>query len=223
MVVRESFENSLNQLQEKMAEMGRQTEAMMEKSFQALKNQDIELALRVIEDDNEVDVLEEEIDQLAIWLIVREQPVARDLRQIVGALRISSEIERVADYAVNISKSTIKIGKVNSLIDIKKLETMKNHCITMLRNALDAFFNEDIVLAKEAGDMDDMVDELSDTVYKELTKYLKDHCDDTIHAVELLFVNRHLERMADHITNIAESAAYLIKGKKYDLNPPNIS
>ncbi|WP_033829637.1 phosphate signaling complex protein PhoU [Bacillus andreraoultii] len=219
MVARESFDNSLHELEEKMLEMGKLTETMLEKSFTALQNQDVELAIRIIEDDNEVDDLEEEIDQLAIWLIVREQPVARDLRKIIGAIKISSEIERVADYAVNIAKSTIKIGEVVSPINIASLEAMKDICIQMFQKSLQAFFHENIALTKEAGDMDDKVDDLSDGTYKQLTTYIKDHCEDTTQVVELLFVNRHLERTADHITNIAESAAYLIKGRKYDLNP----
>ncbi|MEQ2525854.1 phosphate signaling complex protein PhoU [Robertmurraya yapensis] len=218
MVVRENFENSLQELQVKMEEMTQLTVESLEKSFDALKTQDVELALRVIEEDNEIDDLEEEINQLAIWLMVKEQPVARDLRKIIGAIKISSEVERIADFGVNIAKATIKIGNGDSLINKTSLEAMKEVCITMLNKALKSFFDENMALAKEVGDMDDEVDEYSDETYKQLTGHLCERQEETNQLVQLLFVNRYLERTADHITNIAESAAYLIKGRKYDLN-----
>lgn len=218
MVVRENFENSLQELQVKMEEMTQLTVESLEKSFDALKTQDVELALRVIEEDNEIDDLEEEINQLAIWLMVKEQPVARDLRKIIGAIKISSEVERIADFGVNIAKATIKIGNGDSLINKTSLEAMKDVCITMLNKALKSFFDENMALAKEVGDMDDEVDDYSDETYKQLTSHLCENQEETNQLVQLLFVNRYLERTADHITNIAESAAYLIKGRKYDLN-----
>jgi phosphate transport system protein len=219
MVVRESFESSLKELEEKIVEMERLTIIMLEKAFSSLKTQDIEGALRVLEEDDEVDELEEEINQLALWLMVKEQPVARDLRMIIGAIKISSEVERIADFAVNIAKVTLQIGKSGSNANTEKLEEILGICLTMLHKSLKAFFKGEMSLAKEVGDMDDKVDELSDFVYRELTSYLSEHPEETNHVVQLLFVNRHLERVGDHITNIAESAAYLIKGRIYDLNP----
>ncbi|MDF1510923.1 phosphate signaling complex protein PhoU [Robertmurraya sp. DFI.2.37] len=218
MVVRENFENSLQELQTKMTEMGELAILSLEKAFSAFQTQDIELALRVIEEDNEIDDLEEEINQIAIWLTVKEQPVARDLRKIIGAIKISSEIERIADFGVNIAKSAIKIGSGHSLISLTQLESMKDACINMLQKALQSFIDENIVLAKEVGDMDDVVDDFSNETYKKLTTYLSEHPEETNQLVQLLFINRYLERTADHITNIAESAAYLIKGRRYDLN-----
>jgi phosphate transport system protein len=218
MVVRENFENNLQELQDKMSEMNALTIEAFENAFTAFKAQDVELALRVIEEDNEIDVLETEINQFIVWLMVKEQPVARDLRRIIGALKISAEIERVADFAVNIAKSTIKIGKTNSLIQATKLEEMKIISIDMLQKAVSSFIEENILLAKEVGSLDDQVDDFYSENYKQLTSYLSGNAADTNQAVQLLFVNRYLERAADHITNIAESAAYLIKGEIYDLN-----
>lgn len=218
MVGRENFENNLEELQEKMAEMGELTVSSLEKAFKAFKEQDIELALRIMEEDDDIDELETEINQLAIWLMVKEQPVARDLRRIIGALKISSEIERIADFAVNISKATIKIGNSEPLMGITSLERMKELSIDMLQKSLKSFFDGNIVLAKEVGNMDDQVDQYSDENYKQLTGYLSGHPEETNQLIQLILVNRYLERTADHITNIAESAAYLIKGRKYDLN-----
>lgn len=218
MVVRENFDNKLQELQAKMKTMSDLAAASLEKGFEAFKTKDIELALKVIEEDEVVDDLEIEINHFIIWLMAKEQPVARDLRRIIGALKISSEIERIADFGVNIAKSTIKIGTANSLVDITILEKMKEISITMLQKGLDSFIEGDIKLAKEVGELDDEVDKYSGEAYKLITGYLKEHPEETDHLVQLLLINRYLERTADHITNIAESAAYLIKGQMYDLN-----
>ncbi|MFJ7935568.1 phosphate signaling complex protein PhoU [Sporosarcina sp. NPDC096371] len=216
--MRENFEKNLEELKRKIAEMGELSIIALERAFKALKTQDVEIALKAIEGDTAIDNLEKEINQFAIWIMAKEAPVSRDLREIIGVLRISSEIERVADFAVNIAKSTITIGKTNSLLEMTHLEKMKEVSIEMLRKALQSFLEENIALAKEVGDLEDEVDQYSGETYKKLTTYLSEHPEETNQLVQLLFVNRYLERTADHITNIAESAAYLIKGQIYDFN-----
>ena len=218
MVIRENFEKNLEELKRKITEMGELSIIALERAFKALKTQDVEIALKVIEGDTAIDNLEMEINQFAIWIMAKEAPISRDLRQIIGVLRITSEIERVADFAVNIAKATIKIGNTKSLLEITHLEKMKEISIEMLRKALQSFLEENIVLAKEVGDLEDEVDQYSGETYKKLTTYLSEHPEETNQLVQLLFVNRFLERTADHITNIAESAAYLIKGQIYDFN-----
>lgn len=218
MAPRENFEKNLSELQGKLVEMVDLTTVIIELSFTALKTQDVELALKVIDNDNEIDDLENEINQMAIWLMAKEQPVARDLRRIVSIIKISAGIERIADFAVNIAKSTIMIGKQPSLLDLSQLEQMKITGVMMLKKAIESFINEDINLAKEVGELDDKVDAMNKETYETLTLYLKTHADDTDQLVQMLFVNRYLERLADHVTNIAESTAYLIKGQIYDFN-----
>lgn len=218
MVIRENFHNNLEKLKSKISEMGDQSSVALERAFKALKTQDVEIALKVIEGDTAIDNLETEINQIAIWVMAKEAPVSRDLREIIGILKISSEIERVADFAVNIAKATIKIGNTQSLLEITHLEKMKEISIEMLRKALQSFLEENIVLAKDVGVLEDEVDQYNVETYKKLTTYLSDHPEETNQLVQLLFVNRYLERTADHITNIAESTAYLIKGQIYDFN-----
>lgn len=218
MVIRENFEKKIEELKGKIAEMGELSITSFDKAFNAFKLQDVEIALNVIDEDTEIDNLEMEINQFAIWLMVKEQPVARDLRMIIGVLKISSEIERIADFAVNLAKATIKIGKTKSLMDITHLEQMKDLSILMLQKAVQSFLEENIVLAKEISALEDEVDRHYKETYNKLTKYLSEHPEETNQLVQLLFVNRYLERTADHITNIAESTAYLIKGKIYDFN-----
>jgi phosphate transport system protein len=218
MVVRENFDNKLQELEAKMKTMSDLAGSSLKKAYEAFKTKDVELALKVIDEDEVVDDLEIEINHFIIWLMAKEQPVARDLRRIIGALKISSEIERIADFGVNIAKSTIRSGNTNTLVDITNLDKMKDISITMLQKGLDSFINGDIKLAKEVGELDDKVDHYSDETYKTITSYLKEHPEETDQLVQLLLINRYLERTADHITNIAESAAYLIKGQMYDLN-----
>jgi len=218
MVTRESFHNSIKELEEKMKTMSDLAVSSLENAFEAFKAKDVELALKVIEEDEVVDDLEIEINHFIIWLMAKEQPVARDLRRIIGALKISSEIERIADFGVNIAKSTIKIGNSHSLVNISILEKMKDISVTMLQKGLHSFLDGDLKLAKEVGELDDEVDDYSSEAYKTITGYLKEHPEETDQLVQFLLINRYLERTADHITNIAESAAYLIKGQMYDLN-----
>ena len=218
MAIRENFENNLEEVNRKITEMGEQTIVALERAFKALKTQDVEIALKVIEGDTAIDNLEKDINEFAIWLVAKEAPISRDLREIISVLKISTEIERVADFAVNIAKATIKIGNTKSLLEITHLEKMKELSIEMLRKALQSFLDENILLAIEVGDLEDEVDEYSSETYKKLTTYLSEHPEETNQLVQLLFVNRFLERTADHITNIAESTAYLIKGQIYDFN-----
>ena len=147
MVIRENFEKKLGELKEKISEMGEMSITQLEEAFDALKAQDVEIALNVMEEDNDIDNLESEINHFAIWLMAKEQPVARDLRVVIGVIKISSEIERVADFAVNIAKATIKIGKATSLLDLTHLEKMKELSIEMLQKAVKSFIEEDIVLS----------------------------------------------------------------------------
>jgi len=217
-MIRENFEKNIAELQQKLIEMAEQTSTQIENSFYALKGQDVELALQVIQNDSYIDDLENEINQMAIWLMAKEQPVAKDLRKIVGVIKISSGVERIADFSVNISKSTIMIGKQSSLLDLSTLEEMKNTLVKMLKMAIDSFITGNISLAKEVSDLDDQIDTMSKENYQKITKYLSENGNQTEQLVQMLFINRYLERIGDHVTNIAESTAYLIKGQIYDFN-----
>ncbi|MCH7321825.1 phosphate signaling complex protein PhoU [Solibacillus sp. MA9] len=217
-MIRENFEKNMLELQNKMVKMVDLTVIATEKAFKALQEQDMTVALDVIEGDAYIDELENEINQMAIWLMAKEQPVARDLRRIVSMIKMSSDIERIADFAVNTAKATIKISKTESVISKTSLFEMKNISMDMLKKAMKAFIEEDIALAKAVGELDDKVDEKNHQNYAVLTNYLSEHPQDTEQVVQLLFINRFVERTADHITNMAESTAYFIKGQLFDLN-----
>ncbi|MFS0875339.1 phosphate signaling complex protein PhoU [Solibacillus isronensis] len=217
-MIRENFEKNMLELQDKMGEMVDMTVVAMEKAFKALQEQDMVLALDVIEEDNYIDDLENEINQMAIWLMAKEQPVARDMRRIISVIKMSSDIERIADFAVNTAKATIRISKAETILDRTSLVEMKNVAMDMLKKSMKAFINADIALAKEVGELDDIVDRNNHENYALLTEYLKESPQEIEQTLQLLFINRFVERAADHITNMAESTAYFIKGQLFDLN-----
>ncbi len=165
-----------------------------------------------------MDDLEEEINDLAILLIAKQQPVAIDLRRIIVAIKIASDVERMADFAVNVAKSAIRIGNEELIKPLEHVKKMHDISIEMLSLSLKAYHEEDLVLAKKVAEMDDQVDELYGITIKELLSLAKEKQEAMNQITQLLFVARYLERMADHTTNVAESVFYLVKGKRYDLN-----
>ncbi|MBD1378894.1 phosphate signaling complex protein PhoU [Metabacillus arenae] len=218
MMVREKFEFDLNTLRQKLIELGSLTEIALGKAIDALENQNIDLALQVIEEDTNVDSLEEEINDFAILLIAKQQPVATDLRRIIVAIKIASDIERMADFAVNISKSTIRIGKEPLVKPINHIKKMHAIATEMLSSSIKAYNEEDVVLAKRVADIDDQVDELYGETIKDLLNLMPDHKGSLQQISQLMFICRFIERTADHATNISESVFYLVKGRHYDLN-----
>lgn len=217
-MIRENFEKNMTELQNKMEEMAYLTIEAMENAFVALEKHDIDLALSIIEEDAYIDDLEGEINQMAVWIIAKQQPVSRDLRRIISMLKMSSDIERIADFAVNTAKSTIKIGRTQSLLTQTSILAMKNKSIEMMKLAIKAFVDENLSLAKQVGELDDLVDQKNYENFALLKSWLKEHPERTDEIVELLLINRFVERAADHITNMAESTAYFIKGQLFDLN-----
>ncbi|MEQ2526189.1 phosphate signaling complex protein PhoU [Robertmurraya yapensis] len=218
MVVREKFQLDLNDLQSKLLELGRLADVALGKSIVALETKNIELALEIMDGDTAVDVLYEEINDFAILLIAKQAPVAIDLRRIIVAIKIATDIERIADFAVNVSKSTIRIGKEEHVKPIVHVKEMYQITSEMLQESLRAFSEEDVVIAKNVAAMDDKVDDLYGETIRELLEINRNQPDRTDQIVQLSFVARYLERAADHVTNIAESIFYLVKGKHYDLN-----
>ncbi|WP_442594939.1 phosphate signaling complex protein PhoU [Neobacillus sp. D3-1R] len=218
MVTRERFQNELKDLQNKLLTLGNFSLDALQKSIEALETKNIDLALKVMEDDNEADLLEEDINDLAILLIATQQPVAIDLRRIIVAIKIASDIERIADFAVNIAKSTIRIGSEPLIKPIEHIKKMYEINRKMLYQALEAFNEDDITKAKEVAEMDDEVDDLYGETIKELLQLNLEKPESLAQITQLSFICRYLERAADHTTNIAEHVFYMVKGKRYDLN-----
>lgn len=218
MVVRERFHGDLKALREKLVEIGGLTEKSINKSFKALTEKGIEEALAVIDEDYKVNRLEEEINDLAILLIAKQQPVAVDLRRVIVAIKIASDIERMADFSVNIAKSTIRIGEEPLIKPLEHITKMYELATEMLSLALKSYYEEDILLAKKVAEMDNQVDSLYGETITELLSLAKEKQEALPQITQLLFITRYFERFADHATNIAENVFYLVKGKRYDLN-----
>jgi phosphate transport system protein len=171
------------------------------------------LACRVLEPEEAVNLLDIEIDGMCLRLLALRQPLAADLRFITSAMKISSDLERIADMAVNIAERTIdllKAPELKPLIDIPRMAEMAQD---MVRDALNAFIQGDDALARDVCLRDDQVDQLNNQVFRELLTYMMQDPGTISRAVDLILVGRHLERIADHATNIGEDVIYMVKGK----------
>lgn len=221
MSARERFDDELKKLQNKLAELCNFAQQALAKSINAFANRDLNACIEIIDGDNTADLLYEEINDDSILLIAKQQPVARDLRKIVITIKMATDFERVADFAVNIAKSTIRLEeKPDEDVQrvISRLIRMYEISNQMLVEGLKAFENEDILLAKKVAEMDDEVDDLYGVTIKELFKLNQEKPDSFDTVTQLLLICRYLERTADHITNVAENVIYLVKGKHFDLN-----
>lgn len=218
MVVRGKFEEDLKTLHSKLLELGNFAINALNQSLVALETKDIELALKILEDDANANILEEEINDFAILLIAKQQPVAVDLRRLIVAIKIATDVERMADFAVNIAKSTIRIGNEPLVKPIEHIKQMHQLCVQMLSLSLEAYNEEDLAKAKLVAQMDDQVDDLYGQTIKDLLSLAQNKPEHLAQITQLSFISRYLERAADHVTNIAENVFYLVKGKRYDLN-----
>ncbi|MFL6559579.1 MAG: phosphate signaling complex protein PhoU, partial [Bacillus sp. (in: firmicutes)] len=168
--------------------------------------------------DNEIDELEYEINDKALLLIARQSPVATDLRKINVALKVSSEVERFADIAVNIAKSALHIGNEEHFKEIIDIPKMMGMALEMVADSIKAYYSEDVSLAKKCAEKDDDVDKMFGSLIQELLSYIPKNPNATNQIIQLAFVCRYIERIADHSTNIAEHVIYLVTGNRVDLN-----
>ncbi|MEH7303967.1 phosphate signaling complex protein PhoU [Neobacillus drentensis] len=218
MSTRTNFDNNLKELKNMLLKMAEKSENAIKEAMISLINQDMEKANQVIDGDNEIDDLEYEINDKALLLIARESPVATDLRNISVALKVSSEVERFADIAVNIAKSALHIGNekhFKELIDIPKMMEM---ALEMVSDSIKAYILEDINLAKKCAEKDDEVDKLFGSLIQELLSHIPQNPNATNQIIQLAFVCRYIERIADHSTNISENVIYLVTGNRINLN-----
>jgi phosphate transport system protein len=218
MSVRESFDAQLKELKDELLELGNLAQTALKESIIALKNQDVEKALQIIENDYKINNLEADINDKVILMIAKQQPVATDLRRLIVAMKISTDLERIGDLAVNIAKSIIRIGEEPFVKPIEEIPKMAETARTMIKDVLQAFYDEDVVAAKNIADSDDEVDQKYGKIIKELLEIVTNNPQWIAQITQLTFICRFIERAADHATNISESVIYLVKGKYYDLN-----
>jgi phosphate transport system protein len=209
------FHEQLAELKQQLLDMSDAAEKLVERSIRALLDRDIETAETVIAGDSVLNDLEIRIENGAVALLALQQPMARDLRFIIGAIKISSDLERVGDHAVNISESASRLATTGAtIIPTPELEDMARRARQMLSDALDAFIKADGALGRAVCQADDAVDALHNSIFRILLTHMMADTRTIAPALELLLVSRNLERIADLATNIAEDAVYLAEGKQ---------
>ncbi|HVS32196.1 MAG TPA: phosphate signaling complex protein PhoU [Thermoanaerobaculia bacterium] len=207
------FDRDIEQLKELLLRMGAMVEDAMSDSIRALLERDTALAERIIASDSEVDQMELEIDQHTVELIAKMQPAAVDLRFVTTTMKITPELERIADLAVDVCERAIELNReppLKPLIDIPRLARIAQE---MVRQSLDAFVRRDAGLAREVIARDDEVDRLTEQSFRELLTYMLEDSRNISRAIRLTFIGKYFERIADGATNICEMVVYLVEGK----------
>jgi phosphate transport system protein len=207
------FDRDLKMLKDRLLLMAGTVESHIAESIRALVSQDLSASQRLVESDPPVNRLEMQCDQLCVRMILQWQPTACDLRFIVAALKISTDLERLGDLAVNIAERAVTLARQPKLSPPVDLTPMAAIVQSMLQGALDAFVHSDASAAETILQQDDLVDAAFRDTSMMLVARMKDEPDDVERAVALLFIAKSLERIADHATNIAEDVVFLAEGK----------
>lgn len=203
-----TFEHALENLRSNVMMMASQTQRSLERALKGLMERNDELCALAIADDEEIDQLEKQIDKDGIDLLLRFQPVASDLRRVVSAMKLSSNLERMADQATNIARNARKLNRHPALPEVTLISAMREHAMAMFRDSIDAFVREDASAARAVVPRDDALDKMNKQAGRALTEKMEHDPEQLRGYLNLMFVARHLERVGDHATNIAEDAVY---------------
>lgn len=210
-----SYDQELQGLAGQIAEMGGMAEVLVADAVTALVRGDTALAQKVILADARLDRLQHQVEEQAIRIIARRQPMARDLREIFGAMRVSGDLERVGDLAKNIAKRVIAMGGV---VQIKRIvigvEHLADIALEQLKNVLDSYTSRDTAEALEVRNRDDQIDALYTSLFRELLTYMMEDPRNITFCTHLLFCAKNVERIGDHATNIAEIVHYVATGEQ---------
>ncbi len=218
MIRRKELDHDLDQLRSLLVRMGEHVVEALDGAVLSLKTQDSEKAQEIVQADVLLNQMEEEIMDIGSRLIVTQQPIAKDLRRILVAFKISSDLERMGDLALDVAKVTLRLqGEplIKPLIDIPQMAEIVK---VMIEEAITSYLNENTDLAYKMAQDDDQVDLLYSRILTELYDHMRVNPDSLSQALLLTLVGRYIERIADHATNIGESAVYLVTGKRPDLN-----
>ena len=209
-----AFDDDLREISSRVAEMGGIAERLVVESVDALVKRDIVLAQRVIPADAQVDALQREIEEKAILTIARRQPMAVDLREIVSALRIANDLERVGDLAKNTAKRVVALdGDYHAQKQLRGVKHMADMVIERLKQVLDAYGARDAERAMDVWRRDGEVDSMYTSLFRELLTYMMEDPRHITLCIHLLFAAKNIERIGDHATNIAETIYYLVEGE----------
>lgn len=212
--MRERYDEQLARLNQDILNMGAMAEKILDMSVKALLEKDYELACEVIEFEKEIDVKEIELEEKCIATIALQQPLAKDLRRITAIIKMITDLERIGDLSENIAEIVIEIGNekfIKPLVDIPKMAEITRQ---MIKLSLDCYVKEDITQAYKVFTMDDLVDDLYKAIYTDLLTKLAEDKSNMGQVINLLFIGRYLERIADHATNICEHVNFIVTGQK---------
>jgi phosphate transport system protein len=211
-----AYDKDLDLLERRIAEMGGLAEKMVIEAVDALSSGDAVLAHQVVETDPRLDLLQREIEEQATMTIARRQPVANDLREIIGAIRVAGDLERVGDLAKNIARRSVKIG-VESRVPraIIGIKHMNEFATELMKDVLDAYAQRDV------WERDVDLDALEDSVFRDLLTHMMEDPRNITFCAHLLFCSKNIERIGDHATNIAETVVYLVTGSTLPTERPH--
>lgn len=207
------YESELQELHLKLLEMGGFVEKQIANAVTSLVQRDDDLAHLTIERDHAANKMDVEIDELCLRLLALHQPAARDLRLITTALKITTDLERIGDMAVNICERVLELNQEPQLKPMIDIPRMSEIAAIMLRECLDSFVRGDVELALKVCRDDDLIDDLTTQLFRELLSYMAEDPHTISRGIRLIFVAKYLERIADHATNIAEMVVFMVKGK----------
>lgn len=207
-----TYDQELDRLDNLISEMGGLAESQLATAVDAVSKRDSDLASEVIEGDVKVDELEREIESLVLRTLALRQPMARDLRQIVAALKISTDLERIGDYAANIAKRSITLNQAPAVRPVYAIPRMSRLGQAMIKDVLDAYIERDADKAMNVWLHDEELDEMYTSLFRELLTYMIEDPRNITPCTHLLFMAKNLERIGDHTTNIAETVYFLVHG-----------
>ncbi|HWY50530.1 MAG TPA: phosphate signaling complex protein PhoU [Chthoniobacterales bacterium] len=203
-----SFDEALASLRNNVLMMSGLTERSLDRAMKGLFQRDDNLCANAIADDEEIDQLEKQIDKDGVDILLRFQPVASDLRRVVSAMKLSSNLERMADQATNIARRARKLNRHPPLPEMELIAPMHEQALSMFKDSIDAYVREDVELGRAIVPRDEKLDELNRVASRRLIQRMAEDPDQLRGYLNLMFIARHLERVGDHATNIAEDAVY---------------
>jgi phosphate transport system protein len=215
-----SFDEELRRLREQILAMGGRAEAQLVDAISALAKRDSEKAVKVIESDKGIDAIEMQVAQDSLKILALRQPMAKDLREVVAAIKISSDIERIGYYAKNIAKRALQLNQAAPLRPTNSIPRMGDLAVKLINAVLSAYANDDADGLIAAWRSDESIDEMYNSLFREMLTYMMEDPRNIGASTHLLFIAKNIERIGDHATNIAETVHFLVHGKPIDETRP---
>lgn len=216
-----AYDDELKYLTRKIAAMGGHAERLVDQSVAALVNADVSLARKVVADDAVLDEAQREIDDKSILIIARRQPMAADLREIIGAIRIAADLERVGDLAKNVAKRVVAVAEGRQPVSLfRGLQALAELALTQLKEVLDVYASRSVERIEFVRDRDNQIDAMYTSLFRELLTYMMEDPRNITSCTHLLFCAKNIERIGDHATNIAETIYYVVTGDQMPADRP---